>query len=217
MTKPKQKQLIYCSVDYSGEIVAARSLNTYNIFVLSIRTSDLIDELNRHTGPVSCLAFSHINDILVSGSWDNTVKMWELYTKKGISKTYEHNSKITAFALSQNVKEIAMCTLNGELYTWDIKTGAIKNILDVSRDIWGGRLNEEKIVAKNATRNKYLNSIHYNLRGNILICGGNSQYVLIYDIQYQILVKKFVLSHNRSLNGLLYKLNSKYDNNKTLL
>ena len=36
-------------------------------------------------------------------------------------------------------------------------------------------------------------------------------------MQYQILVKKFVLTHNRSLNGLLYKLNSKYDNNKTLL
>ena len=36
-------------------------------------------------------------------------------------------------------------------------------------------------------------------------------------MQYQILVKKFVLTHNRSLNGLLYKLNSKYDNNKNLL
>ena len=217
MTTPKQTQLICCSVDYSGEIVAAGSLDTYNIFVWSIKTGDLIDVLNGHTGPVSCLAFSHINDILISGSWDNTVKMWELYTKKGISETYEHNSKITAIALSPNDKEVAVSTLNSELYTWDIDTGSIKNILDVSKDIWGGRLNEEKIAAKNATRNKYLNSIHYNLPGNLLICGGNSQYVLIYDMQYQILVKKFVLTHNRSLNGLLYKLNSKYDNNKTLL
>ena len=217
MTTPKQTQLICCSVDYSGEIVAAGSLDTYNIFVWSLKTGDLIDVLNGHTAPVSCLAFSHINDILISGSWDNTVKMWELYTKKGISETYEHNSKITAVALSPNDKEVAVSTLNGELYTWDIETGSIKNILDVSRDIWGGRLNDEKISAKNATRNKYLNTIHYNLPGNLLICGGNSQYVLIYDMQYQILVKKFVLSHNRSLNGLLYKLNSKYDNNKTLL
>jgi periodic tryptophan protein 2 len=217
MTTPKQTQLICCSVDYSGEIVAAGSLDTYNIFVWSLKTGDLIDVLNGHTAPVSCLAFSHINDILISGSWDNTVKMWELYTKKGISETYEHNSKITAVALSPNDKEVAVSTLNGELYTWDIETGSIKNILDVSRDIWGGRLNEEKISAKNATRNKYLNTIHYNLPGNLLICGGNSQYVLIYDMQYQILVKKFVLTHNRSLNGLLYKLNSKYDNNKTLL
>ena len=217
MTTPKQTQLICCSVDFSGEIVAAGSLDTYNIFVWSLKTGDLIDVLNGHTGPVSCLAFSHINDILVSGSWDNTVKMWELYTKKGISETYEHNSKITAVALSPNDKEVAVSTLNGELYTWDIETGAIKNILDVSRDIWGGRLNDEKISAKNATRNKFLNTIHYNLPGNLLICGGNSQYVLIYDMQYQILVKKFVLTHNRSLNGLLYKLNSKYDNNKNLL
>ena len=217
MTTPKQTQLICCSVDYSGEIVAAGSLDTYNIFVWSLKTGDLIDVLNGHTGPVSCLAFSHINDILVSGSWDNTVKMWELYTKKGISETYEHNSKITAIALSPNDKEVAVSTLNGELYTWDIETGSIKNILDVSRDIWGGRLNDEKISAKNAARNKFLNTIHYNLPGNLLICGGNSQYVLIYDMQYQILVKKFVLTHNRSLNGLLYKLNSKYDNNKTLL
>ena len=217
MTTPKQTQLICCSVDYSGEIVAAGSLDTYNIFVWSLKTGDLIDVLNGHTAPVSCLAFSHINDILISGSWDNTVKMWELYTKKGISETYEHNSKITAVALSPNDKEVAVSTLNGELYTWDIETGSIKNILDVSRDIWGGRLNDEKISAKNATRNKYLNTIHYNLPGNLLICGGNSQYVLIYDMQYQILVKKFVLTHNRSLNGLLYKLNSKYDNNKTLL
>ena len=217
MTTPKQTQLICCSVDFSGEIVAAGSLDTYNVFVWSLKTGDLIDVLNGHTGPVSCLAFSHINDILVSGSWDNTVKMWELYTKKGISETYEHNSKITAIALSPNDKEVAVSTLNGELYTWDIETGAIKNILDVSRDIWGGRLNDEKISAKNATRNKYLNSINYNLPGNLLICGGNSQYALIYDMQYQILVKKFVLTHNRSLNGLLYKLNSKYDNNKNLL
>ena len=89
--------------------------------------------------------------------------------------------------------------------------------MDVSRDIWGGRLNDEKIAAKNAARNKFLNTIHYNLPGNLLICGGNSQYVLLYDMQYQILVKKFILTHNRSLNGLLYKLNSKYDNNKNLL
>ena len=216
MTTPKQTQLICCSVDYSGEIVAAGSLDTYNIFVWSLKTGDLIDVLNGHTGPVSCLAFSHINDILISGSWDNTVKMWELYTKKGISETYEHNSKITAIALSPNDKEVAVSTLNGELYTWDIETASIKNILDVSRDIWGGRLNDEKVSAKNATRNKYLNTIHYNLPGNLLICGGNSQYVLIYDMQYQILVKKFVLTHNRSLNGLLYKLNSKYDN-RTIL
>ena len=59
-------------------------------------------------------------------SWDKTVKFWELYAKKGIGETYEHNSKILAVTISPDDKEVAVSTLNGELYTWDVETGSIK-------------------------------------------------------------------------------------------
>ena len=214
MTTPKLSQFTCVSIDYSGDIVAAGSMDPYIIYVWSLKTGDLIDSLTGHTAPISCLAFSTNKDMLASGSWDNTVKVWELYSKKGISETYEHNSKIIALAISPDDKEIASSTLNGELYTWDVSTGATKAIIDTARDIWGGRLDEERVSAKNSKRTKHLNSICYNLAGNLLICGGNSQYVLLYDMVYQILVKKFTLTHNRSLNGLLYKLNSRNNGKK---
>ncbi len=80
------------------------------------------------------------------------------------------------------------------------------DIIDCSRDIWGGRLKRERFIPKN----KHFNSINYNLSGNLLLAGGNSQYICLYDMHYQILIKKFTLTHNRSIDGILRKLNSKH-------
>lgn len=209
MTTPQPCQLLCVAVDSSGEIVCGGSLDPYSIFVWSIKTGDLVEILTGHTGPVSCLKFSLIKDLLISGSWDKTAKSWELYSKNKLIETFEHTSDIVALDLSPDDKELAVATLNGEIYTWDVNVGSIKNILDCSRDIWGGRLQSDKMSAKNNSKNKNFNSIHYNLSGNYLIAGGNSQYICLYDMHYQTLVKKFCLTNNRSLDGINNKLNSK--------
>jgi periodic tryptophan protein 2 len=125
MTSPKPCQFLALGVDFSGEIVCAGSMDPYSIFVWSLKTGDLVDVLTGHTGPVCSLAFSTVKDILVSGSWDKTVKIWELYSKKGNSETLEHTSEIVSVDLTPDDKSIAVCTLNGELYTWDLETANI--------------------------------------------------------------------------------------------
>lgn len=59
--------------------------------------------------------------------------------------------------------------------------------------------------------NKHFTTIAYNLSGNLVLAGGNSPYVCLYDTNFQILLKKFKLTQNRSLDGLLHKLNSEYN------
>jgi periodic tryptophan protein 2 len=215
MTTPQPCQFLSVAVDFSGEIICAGSMDPYSIFVWSLKTGDLVDILSGHTGPVSSLAFSSVKDLLVSGSWDKTVKLWSLYAKKHDPETFEHTSEIVSVDLTPDDKEVAASTLNGEIYTWDVETASLKNIMDIYRDIWGGRMKTDRFSAKNAARNKHFESINYNLSGNLLLAGGNSPYVCIYDMQYQILIKKFCLTHNRSFEGVLHKLNSKFDGQET--
>lgn len=218
MTTPKATQFLSLAVNFSGEIICAGGMDPFSIYVWALKTGDLIDILGGHTGnilnylftgPINCLVFSTTKDFLISGSWDKSVKTWELYSKNGNLETFDHSHEVVSIDLSPNDSEISVVTLNGEIYNWDISLGSMKNILDCSRDICGGRLKTDKTVAKKNLKNKHFNSLNYNSSGNIIICGGNSQFVCLYDTVYQILIKRFRLTSNRSLDGIMNKLNSK--------
>ena len=56
---------------------------------------------------------------------------------------------------------------------------------------------------------KYFRSVCYSADGDFMIAAGHSKYVCIYSIQAKTLVKKYPLTQNRSLEGVLDKLNSK--------
>lgn len=45
-------------------------------------------------------------------------------------------------------------------------------------------------------------SISYTLDGNYLLAGGRSKYISLYNINEQILVKRFEITCNKSFDGL---------------
>lgn len=45
--------------------------------------------------------------------------------------------------------------------------------------------------------------------GDFLIAGGNSKHICLYDLKHKVLLRRFAVTQNRSLDGVLYKLNSK--------
>ena len=55
-----------------------------------------------------------------------------------------------------------------------------------------------------------LYSVCYSPDGTMVLGGCNGKYVCLYEVSQRILVKKFQVSHNRSLDGVVDKLNSKY-------
>jgi periodic tryptophan protein 2 len=65
------------------------------------------------------------------------------------------------------------------------------------------------MTAKNSTKNKHFTSIAISPNGDFVIGGGNSKNICLYDVKHKLMLTRFAITQNRSLDGVLHKLNSK--------
>jgi periodic tryptophan protein 2 len=207
LTTPDPVQFTCLAVDSSGEIVCAGALDPFHIYVWALQTGKLIDVLAGHEGPIACLDFSRGNSTLASGSWDGTLKLWDVY-KNECTETFEHGCDVLACAFRPDGKEICCSATNGNLYFWDVEAGAQVCIIEGRHDISGGRLTTDAMTAQNSSRSKFFTSVAYTADGSCVLAGGRSKYTCIYAVLTGILVKKFQLSHNRSLEGIVDEIRS---------
>jgi periodic tryptophan protein 2 len=147
--------------------------------------------------------------MLFSGSWDKTVRVWDIFEKKGAVDSLTHASEVLSVDFHPNGKDIVATTLGGQIYMWQAADATLLGIIDCKDDISGGRLREERFSAKNSSRNKHFNSIAISPNGEFVIGGGNSKHICLYDMRYKLLMRRFAVTQNRSLDGVLHLLNSK--------
>ena len=191
----KPTQFNSLAVDSSGDLIVAGALDPFNLYVWSLRTGQLVDILNGHTGPISSLCFSPSGGaMLVSGSWDHTVRTWDIFEKKGSVDTLTHPSEVLAVDFHPNNKDLVATTLGGQIYTWSAMEGNLIGIIDCKADIAGGRMREERVTARKSTRNKHFNTIAVSPNGEFVIGGGNSKNICLYDMRYRLLMRRFAVT-----------------------
>lgn len=199
-------QLNSLALDEAGEIVFAGSFDPYEVYGWNVQTANILQIIRGHEGPVSCLALS--GDKMVTGSWDRTLKIHEIYARKLNVETLEHSSQLTALAVHPDGKQIAAATIKGEIYIWELETSNLIGIIEA--EVKGGRSYFSKVSADNDTNTKHLKTIAYSECGKYLLGGGKSKYLYVYDVQHRMLLRKIELTRNRDLQGVVDKLNSKF-------
>eukprot|EP00658_Telonema_sp_P-2_P006120 TRINITY_DN12328_c0_g1_i6.p1 TRINITY_DN12328_c0_g1~~TRINITY_DN12328_c0_g1_i6.p1 ORF type:complete len:458 (-),score=99.34 TRINITY_DN12328_c0_g1_i6:152-1525(-) len=213
MTTPSPVQFTSLAVDPSGEVVCAGALEPFEIYVWSLQTGKLLDALVGHTAPVSALVFSPAQSLLASVSWDKTARLWDVFASgKQASPTEEpfaHESEVLATAFRPDGRQLCTSTLAGMLCFWNMGSGNLEKTIEGRRDIAGGRKKSDLISAANSSASKHFTSVCYSADGACVIAGGESKFVCIYAVKAGILLKRFQISHNRSLDGVLDMLNSK--------
>ncbi|KIM25847.1 hypothetical protein M408DRAFT_47414, partial [Serendipita vermifera MAFF 305830] len=81
--------------------------------------------LSGHAGSVNCVAFSPDGTRVVSGSFDNTLRLWDGVTGASIGDPMEgHTQNITCVALSPDGTRVVSGSFDKTLRLWDGVTGA---------------------------------------------------------------------------------------------
>ncbi|KAL2760510.1 hypothetical protein ACRALDRAFT_1025529 [Sodiomyces alcalophilus JCM 7366] len=208
-TAPTRLSFSCMAVDPSGEVVAAGSLDSFDIHIWSVQTGQLLDQLSGHEGPVSALAFTPNGDSLISGSWDRTARIWSIFNRTQTSEPLQLQADILDIAVRPDSLQLAVSTLDGQLTFWNITDAEQVSGLDGRRDVSGGRKATDRRTAANVAGTKSFNTIQYSTDGSCLLAAGNSKYICLYSVHTMVLLKKFTVSINLSLSGTQEFLNSK--------
>ena len=95
------------------QVICAGSLDTFQIFVWATKTARLLDVLAAHEGPVVALAFSPTQPLLASGSWDKTVRTWDVFRWACLSSL----TTSAAFLACTNILSCRRCRAKVALFT----------------------------------------------------------------------------------------------------
>ncbi|XP_062509467.1 periodic tryptophan protein 2 homolog [Corticium candelabrum] len=194
-TSPRPVQFSCVAVGKSSDIVCAGSQDSFDVFLWSVQTGRLLEVLSGHNGPVSSLAVGVSNGIIASASWDKTVRVWDVFERKGAVEVFHLNSDALALSFSPDGHELAVSTLDGNVSLWNIDSSTQLGTLECHRDMCEGKYKKNK--------QRYFASLSYSSDGSLLLAGGRSRFVCLYSVCEQVLLKKFKLSEAVSKKALL--------------
>lgn len=208
-TAPTRLSFSCLAVDPSGDVVCAGSLDSFDIHTWSVQTGQLLDRLSGHEGPVSSLAFAPDGSAVVSGSWDHTVRIWNIFDRTQTSEPLQLQADVLDVAFRPDSKQLAVSTLDGQLTFWSVSEAQQQSGVDGRRDVSGGRKITDRRIAANAAGTKSFSTIRYSADGSCVLAAGNSKYICLYSVDSLVLLKKYTVSINLSLSGTQEFLNSK--------
>jgi WD40 repeat protein len=90
--------------------------------------------LEGHTEAVSAMTFSPDGKQVVSGSWDNTVRLWDAATGTVLQTLEEHTDVVGVVTFSPDGKQVASASDDTTVRLWDAATGAALQTLEGHTD-----------------------------------------------------------------------------------
>ncbi|XP_066592091.1 periodic tryptophan protein 2 homolog [Prorops nasuta] len=204
LTSPRPVQFSCLAIDSSDEFLAAGGQDVFEIYLWSMKLGTLLEILSGHEGPVVSLAFSPslASTELASVSWDKTLKIWNAIENGSNHETIQLTADGLCVTYKPNGEEVAVASLDAQITFFHCKTATQIGSIEGRNDLGSGRLETDLVTAKQSLQGKAFTSLCYSSDGTCILAGGQSKNICIYHIQESVLLKKFEVTQNRSLDGV---------------
>ncbi|CCA75214.1 related to WD40-repeat protein (notchless protein) [Serendipita indica DSM 11827] len=85
----------------------------------------LPSRLRGHEGRVNAVGFSPDGSQIVSGSWDNTIRLWDAATGQAVGEPLRgHEGAVNTIGFSPDGPQIVSGSINNTIQLWNTETGA---------------------------------------------------------------------------------------------
>jgi len=115
-----------------------------------------------HAAKVDTVAFSPDGKLLASGSWDNTIKLWDVANGSEVRTLSGHSAIVHGIAFSPNGKLLASGSEDVTIKLWDVASGAELRTL--------------------RGHSNWVNSIVFSPDGKLLASGGWDSVIKLWDV-----------------------------------
>ncbi|XP_020278124.1 periodic tryptophan protein 2 homolog [Pseudomyrmex gracilis] len=212
LTSPRPVQFSCLALDASDEFLAAGGQDFFEIYLWSMKLGSLLEILSGHEGPISSLAFNPnlASTELASVSWDKTLKIWNAIEHGSAHETIQLAADALCVTYKPNGEEVAVATLDGQITFFECKTARQIGFIEGRNDLGAGRSRTDLITAKKNLQGKAFTTLCYSADGTCILAGGHSKNVCIYNVQESVLLKKYEITQNRSLDGVDDVINRRY-------
>jgi hypothetical protein len=159
-------------------------------------------KIHGHKGPVTSVAFSPDGQLIVSGSYDNTVRVWDVTT--GAERhTIGHKDNINSVAFSPNGQFVVSGSDDKTVHMWDVTTGAERHTMhghtslvysvafspnsqlvvsgssDNTVRVWGVTTGTEQHTMHG--HEDWVRSVAFSPNGQLVVSGSNDKTVRVWD------------------------------------
>ena len=137
---------------------------------------------------------------IVSGSWDNTIGIWNVVTGKRMKKLTGHKNRVTSVGFNHDGTKIVSGSWDNTIRVWNVETGTAIGTLGIvnNRDIWGDLFNKKG-------HTHHVTSVGFNHDGTKIVSGSKDKTIRIWDVETgKCVLTFFNESHTGSVNSVSF-------------